>query len=256
MWLRLLIKDHPPSFCLFFSLLTSQKGAWVSGEPHQPFGRPSSHFNGIVAHPGSPSLLTRREEDVPPLFIKVCDSWILRGNHSCHHSSEVRKRSHCSTWNWRQIITQIAKRAYLLKEACHIMRLFRTAKAAHLKYSKLLFFFLYHCVVLIFTVVSLAFAVCMEITRTVIELLHFHIICVQFIWAGCSCRQDDKIMSFHAGTDMQISPCVCACSCVTVYRFIGFLEKFLFRKKKQKRSLRTFHDRTDSLDDNFETDRN
>lgn len=36
-WLRLLIKDHPPSFCLFFSLLTSLKASWTSGQQRSSF---------------------------------------------------------------------------------------------------------------------------------------------------------------------------------------------------------------------------
>lgn len=35
-WLRLLIKGHPPSFCLSFSLLTSWIAAWILGAPLQP----------------------------------------------------------------------------------------------------------------------------------------------------------------------------------------------------------------------------
>lgn len=51
-WLRLLIKDHPPSFCLFFSLLTSLKASWTSGQPRSSFffvGCAVASFGGIDA---------------------------------------------------------------------------------------------------------------------------------------------------------------------------------------------------------------
>lgn len=51
-WLRLLIKDHPPSFCLFFSLLTSLKASWTSGQQRSSFflvGCAVASFGGIDA---------------------------------------------------------------------------------------------------------------------------------------------------------------------------------------------------------------
>lgn len=83
-WLRLLIKDHPPSFCLFFSLLTSLKASWTSGQPRSRFFFCiliiGYAFGGIGASGltdstggGQISLLS---------FLEV--SWSLCGNHWLH----------------------------------------------------------------------------------------------------------------------------------------------------------------------------
>lgn len=81
-WLRLLIKDHPPSFCLFFSLLTSLKASWTSGQQRSSFfSRLCCRFIWWDWRIWTDPLHGRRR-DLPTLFLGV--SWSLCGNHWLH----------------------------------------------------------------------------------------------------------------------------------------------------------------------------
>lgn len=101
-WLRLLIRDHPPPFCLFFSLLTSLKAAWTSGEPFA--GLRFTWWDCFLFSPSGASGPTEctheRRRGLSPFFLifvcifpsEIVFHGVVAGNIYCHNSSEVRKQ--------------------------------------------------------------------------------------------------------------------------------------------------------------------
>lgn len=103
-----MIRDHPPPFCLFFSLLTSLKAAWTSGEP---FGRPALHLVGLFSlfsfwRIRADRVHSRAERRTFPLLflflfvffpLRSCVSWSRCGKHLLSPQQRGKKNNNTST---------------------------------------------------------------------------------------------------------------------------------------------------------------
>lgn len=142
-WLRLLIKEHPPSFCLFFSLVTSLKPAWTGELSFFFFFFCMCARRGILAHrAGGPSPPTTWKK----LFLFTegsCVSWSLCGNPLLSsrrrgkktHFPLYLKMSKLTTWmfmigycrgrkenNFCQHMSVTSEKAWNIVKLCHVAK--------------------------------------------------------------------------------------------------------------------------------------
>lgn len=164
-----MIRDLPPSFRLFFSLLTCQKGAWVSvvsrTDPPLPLRLWRIRVDRIYLH-------AEKRTSPPPTFhlfpLEVSDSWTL----------------------WKSFVSP-QQRGKIKRQINHTDRETRVSaegsvscceSSAPKVFERVFFcFVLLHTLWFCFLPWSTSLSYFVWKLLSVIERLHFHIICVQLI---------------------------------------------------------------------------